>query len=71
MYTYSTPYKVPVETYKDSYDVSFDKLIDFDCDVYLFGHEHNISYWMLKKITFHYGLLLVWSQMGYHLNMEC
>lgn len=38
--THSTPYSLRDNVLKDSYNV-FDKLInDFNCDIYLFGHEH-------------------------------
>ena len=38
---HSSPYAVRGDVCKDSYDV-FDRLIeDFDCDIYLFGHEHK------------------------------
>ena len=39
--SHSTPYNVRGDVFKDSYEV-FDNLIkDFDCDIYLFGHEHK------------------------------
>lgn len=39
--SHGSPYLVRDEVYKDSYDI-FDKLIDdFNCDIYLFGHEHK------------------------------
>lgn len=39
--SHSSPYSVRGDVYKDSYDM-FDKLIeDFNCDIYLFGHEHK------------------------------
>ncbi len=42
--SHGTPYKVDGQALADSYDL-FSKLIeDFDCDVYLFGHQHRPFY---------------------------
>lgn len=39
--SHSTPYNVRGDVFQDSYEI-FDKLItDFNCDIYLFGHEHK------------------------------
>ena len=39
--SHSTPYSVTGDLFYNSYEV-FDKLIqDFNCDIYLFGHEHK------------------------------
>ena len=39
--SHSTPYSVRGDVFSDSYEM-FDKLIeDYDCDIYLFGHEHK------------------------------
>ena len=39
--SHSSPYNVKGDVYFDSYEI-FDKLInDYDCDIYLFGHEHK------------------------------
>ena len=50
--SHSTPYSVRGDVNSDSYDV-FDKLIeDFNCDLYLFGHEHQYYYTKYKDRHF-------------------
>ena len=49
---HSTPYNVKSDVFEDSYEV-FDNLIkDFDCDIYLFGHEHKCYHTIYKNRHF-------------------
>ncbi len=50
--SHSTPYNVRGDVSSDSFEV-FDKLIeDYNCDVYLFGHEHKCYYTEYKEKIF-------------------